>query len=95
MKRRPNPTEAAKRDMRALIARIGEENPKAALKIARRIVEKIDLLGDHPEIGRKGRADGTRELVVTGTQYVVIYRIDSQRRTVDILRIMHSSQEWP
>lgn len=36
---------------------------------------------------------GTRELVVLGTPYVVVYRIEAA--AVVILRILHGAQQWP
>jgi toxin ParE1/3/4 len=88
-------TRRAKLDLDELIAYIGEENPKAAVTIASRIRERIRLLREHPEIGRRGRWPGTRELVVDRTPYIVAYRIDTGRTRVEILRILHGAQEWP
>ncbi len=85
-------TPSAKRELDSLVVHIARENPKAAVQVYERIVERIELLRDHPEIERKGRVHSTRELVVTGTQYVAIYRVDTQRRTVQIVRIKHAAQ---
>ena len=38
-------------------------------------------------------ADGTRELVVTGTPYIVAYTVLDNR--VEILAVQHGAQEWP
>lgn len=85
----------AKRDMSALIAYIGQDNPKAAIQVADRILERIQQLGEHPWIGRPGRREHSRELVVDGTPYIVAYRVDVERRRVSILRIVHHAQRWP
>lgn len=50
-------------------------------------------LANFPEIGPPGRIRGTRELVVTGTPYVVVYRIEAT--AVVILRVLHGAQDWP
>jgi plasmid stabilization system protein ParE len=39
----------------------------------------ISRLADYPAIARPGRVTGTRELLVVGTPYIVIYRIDVVR----------------
>ncbi len=35
----------------------------------------------------------TREAVVTGTPYILPYRI--RANAVEILRVLHAAQEWP
>ncbi len=88
-------TRLAKRDLDELIIYIGEDDPRAAVEVASRILARIDLLQEQPEIGRRGRRPGTRELVVESTRYVVAYRIDPARTQVQILRILHTSRIWP
>ena len=88
-------TRLAKLDLDALIVRIGEDDPRAAAKVASHILDRIRLLREQPEIGREGRRKGTRELVVEGTRHIVAYRIESARQEVQILRILHTSRRWP
>jgi toxin ParE1/3/4 len=38
-------------------------------------------------IGRPGRVSGTRELAISGTPYLAVYRVQNNR--VEILRILH------
>lgn len=72
---------------------IAEDNPDAAARVVARIVTAVDLLSEHPAMGRTGRVKGTRELVFADIPYIVPYRV--QRSTVEILTVMHTSQEWP
>lgn len=51
------------------------------------------VLSRHPEIGRQGRAGGTRELVVSRTPYIVAYRVADRR--VEVLAVLHGAQQWP
>jgi toxin ParE1/3/4 len=68
-------------------------NPRAASKVVAVIWESTQRLADFPGLGRPGRVDGTRELVVTGTPYVVPYRVKGQK--VEILRVLHGARKWP
>jgi toxin ParE1/3/4 len=57
------------------------------------ISDWVKLLGRLPRSGRPGRVEGTRELVIIRTPYIVAYRIIGD--TVRILRVLHSSRQWP
>ena len=57
------------------------------------IYRAAESLGIFPEKGRHGRIPGTRELVVTGTSYIVGYRI--RESSVRILGILHGARRWP
>lgn len=46
-----------------------------------------------PRIGRIGRVENTRELVVSRTPYIVAYRIEEDR--ISVIRIFHGRREWP
>jgi toxin ParE1/3/4 len=60
----------------------------------RRISQTIEtLLPQSLEIGRQGRAPGTRELVIARTPFIVAYRLHNE--TIEILRILHGAQRWP
>ncbi|WP_454284858.1 type II toxin-antitoxin system RelE/ParE family toxin [Rhizobium leguminosarum] len=50
---------------------------------------------DQPEIGRPGRIDGTRELVISRTSFIVIYRVHQNIKQAEILRLVHGAQKWP
>ena len=72
---------------------IAEQSPPQADKVSDRILEAVDLLERYPQMGRPGRAEGTRELVIAGTAFLVVYRI--HRDQVHILSILHTSRKWP
>lgn len=74
-------------------AHIARDDPIAAMRMVDRVEECTTGLEDHPKRGRPGRIDGTRELVVSGTPYLVVYRIEAS--TVDVLRVLHGAQQWP
>ncbi len=71
---------------------VAEENVDAAIALVLKIRAATDQLAEFPMMGRAGRIDGTRELVITNTPYIVIYRVKG--RSVEILRVMHSSRKY-
>ena len=80
-------------DRQAIFDFIEADNPRAAIAIDERIQTRVMGLARFPEMGRSGRVEGTRELVVSGTPYIAAYRVDGE--TVRILRILHGAQQWP
>ena len=68
-------------------------NPQGAHAMIDQIERAIGALISFPEIGRPGRIEGTRELVVVGTPFVVPYRVLGQ--SVNILGVIHSARRWP
>jgi toxin ParE1/3/4 len=86
-------TSRARRDLRDLYEYVSEDDPEAARAVSARVLEAGDALVTFPARGRPGRVVGTRELVVGGTPYVLIYRVSGD--TVQILRILHGARRWP
>ncbi|WP_431514355.1 type II toxin-antitoxin system RelE/ParE family toxin [Variovorax sp. DAIF25] len=72
---------------------IEQDDPRAAIAVDERIATQVLLLMQFPEGGRPGRIEGTRELVIRRTPYIVAYRVE--RDGVRILRVLHSAQMWP
>lgn len=86
-------TRQALADLDEAGAYIALDRPGAAAWVAARIREAIEELRRFPEIGRQGRVPGTRELVVSGTPFVVAYRVAGNE--VSILAILHGARRWP
>ncbi len=72
---------------------ISQENPIAAQQVVDMIIEQTNLLATQPALGRSGRVLGTRELVISNSQYLVPYRI--KNNVVEILRVFHTSRRPP
>jgi toxin ParE1/3/4 len=83
----------AARNLTAQLEWIAERDPWAAIDVGDAIHAAVGRLADHPAIDRPGRVPSTRELVVVGTPYIVIYRIEES--VVVVLRILHGAQRWP
>jgi len=68
---------------------IATDRPAAASRVAQKICNSVH----HPSRGRPGRVAGTRELVISGLPYIVVYA--EHDSMVVILRVMHTSLKWP
>lgn len=84
---------AANRDLHDVWAYLHERSPQAAAKTIRRIEAVAAVLNRQPDIGRTGRKSGTRELVITRTPYIIVYRRRSDE--VEVLSVLHGAQQWP
>lgn len=80
-------------DRQEAIDYIANDNPVAALAQLDAIEHHADRLILHPEMGRPGRIDGTRELVVSKTPYIIVYRLRANR--IEIIRLLHGARKWP
>lgn len=81
------------RDLQALRQYVAQENPKAANRLAKQILNTVNLLAEQSEIGRPGRIRHTRELIVVGTAYIIPYRVKNNK--IEILRVFHGAMQWP
>jgi toxin ParE1/3/4 len=68
-------TKRATAQLAAISEFIARENPLAARRVGELIRSAFDLLCEFPEMGRAGRETGTREWVVRGLPYIVVYSI--------------------
>jgi len=85
-------TRPARNDRNAIREYIGADNPRAALALDELIAEKAGYLVRHPQLGRPGRVDNTRELVVH-RNYILVY--DLAGDSVRVLRVLHAARQWP
>lgn len=81
------------RDLAEIAGYIAQDSEQIAWLVESRIHEATRLLTTIPAMGRPGRIDGTRELVVPRTPYILVYRI--QASTIRILRVFRGARRWP
>jgi len=86
-------TRIAADDLKAAYEYIHEQSAVHANKLLNRILSTIEMLEKHQFLGRAGRIEGPRELAITGTPFVVFYRV--RRNQVEILGILHGARKWP
>jgi len=85
--------EVALDSLQRIRAYIARDNPGAAERVRERILSAVRNLADMPNMGRPGRVEDTRELVVSGTPYIVAYTVLADQ--VVIIAVQHSAQKWP
>ncbi len=83
----------ASNDLEDIVDYILVDNPSAALNLFETIKQAVEKLEDYPNMGRVGRVSGTRELVITNTPFIVVYRV--QNNNVEVLRVLHSARKFP
>jgi addiction module RelE/StbE family toxin len=84
-------TTDAANQLEGIVKHIQEDNPDAARKTARAILDRIENLEVFPNLGRPGEdVEGTRELVCP--PYVIVYRLKDD--VAEILYIWHGAQDW-
>lgn len=86
-------TEDAAEDLRGIFQYIASDNVDAARNVCSKIVDNIDSLSGFPRKGRPGRVGGTRELVISGLPYIVVYEVADHALLV--LKIVHGALRWP
>lgn len=85
-------TSLARADLLNIVDFISDDNLAAAQRLKEDIENKAVRLLDFPELGRPGRVDGTRELVVSNN-YILIYQAHPD--VICILRVLHAALRWP
>jgi addiction module RelE/StbE family toxin len=87
-------SERAFSDLKAISEYIERDrNLENANRVARAIYDSVQKLVTMPYRGRQGRVGDTRELVVHGLPYVVVYQISGE--VILILNIVHGARKWP
>jgi len=70
-----------------------ERNPAAARRILADIRASADHLIDFPHMGRSGDVVGTREWVVRGSPYLIVYEVVPEESEIWVLGIFHGAQD--
>ena len=70
-----------------------QDNPTAAQELIVKTQNAANQLEKYPFMGKSGRVEGTRELIISNSPYILIYRVKEE--SVEILRILHTSKRYP
>lgn len=85
----------ARTDLERIIAYGVDHDHANSASYVRALGGRIALLREQPKAGRVGRVKGTREIVLAGTAYIAVYRLDGDDNTITVLRVLHGAQRWP
>jgi len=72
---------------------IASDSGHAALEVDEAIEARVNALLAMPRSGRPGRLANTREAVIGGTPYIVVYKVSDAE--LHVIRVLHSAQQWP
>ena len=84
--------DAAFADLQGISAWIAKDNPRAARSVVERILDAIERLGEFPGLGHRGKVAGTREWVVRGLQYIIVYEIDTPHDELRGIAVFHGAR---
>lgn len=84
----------AVRDRERLFDFIASRSIQGAISTDTEISRAARLLADFPKLGHKGRIRGTFEFRVA-SQIVLVYRIHPRSQVMEIIRLIHSRQDFP
>lgn len=79
-------------DRDRIMDRISQDNPVAAADLDEIFESKGEVARQRPTLYRKGKVEGTRE-IVAASNYIIVYMLKDE--CVQVLRIMHARQQWP
>lgn len=79
--------------LKEIRAHISQDSPAAASRVVKAIREQVKPLAQHPQMGRCGFIEGTRELVISRLPYLIVYQLSVD--TVTILAVVHTARNWP
>lgn len=68
-------------------------NPALGIEMGDAIAATISRLAADPDLSRIGRVAGTREYLVPGTPFLLVYRIEDD--AIVILRLLHNRRRFP
>jgi len=70
-----------------------EKSEDAADLMLERIFSTVELLENHPEMGRPGRVPASRELALNPLPFLIAYRVP--RNQIEIVALLHGARKWP
>ena len=88
----------AARDLDQICGYIAADNPEAAERVRRIILNTGDFLAQHPELGRRIRKAAASHLqirwfvVPKSRNYLIFYQ--PWRETIMVVRLLHAAQDW-
>ena len=89
-------SEQARDDLQSIVLFIAQDNPTVAESFGYRLMSKVDVLAQFPQIGRvvpEENDETIREIILR--PYRIIYRVIPEKQIVAIVRIWHGARGEP
>jgi toxin ParE1/3/4 len=86
----------SQRDLRSLVTYISKDSPQRAQHFGYRIVANVEMLHEHPLMGRivpEFHQQNLHEIIVP--PYRIIYRINAESELIEVIRIWHAARDTP
>ena len=87
-----NWSQPARRDFLEIDAYYRPRQPGYAQEVIERAVAAGEFLRGHPEAGEAIEETALRKWRVTGTPYILLYRVTD--RAIRIARVVHAARDW-
>jgi toxin ParE1/3/4 len=84
-------TPRATTDLIEIAEYIRAESPRGAQRVRSAILASVQLLADHPLIGRRQSVEGVRKLVTPRFGYLIYYSIEAEE--IAILSVQHPARD--
>lgn len=82
----------ALRDLQDIHDYIARDNPDAANVFLDRIDSRLEMIREHPGIGRKREELPAGLRSVVEGNYLIIHRLIAEQKTLEIVRVLHSKR---
>ena len=89
-------SDSAIEDLRSICSYVAQDNPEAALRLGKGILNHVHILSTFPFIGPtypRGARGPLREIVFR--PYRIFYDVSEERHSVEILHVWHGAREEP
>jgi plasmid stabilization system protein ParE len=83
----------SKRDLADIAEYIRSHRPSAGPRVRAAILASVEILGRHPEAGRRQNRPNVRKLVVNPYPYIIYYALDADPAEIVVLAIQHTAQD--
>ena len=80
------------RDLQDIHDYIARDNPDAASAFLDRVDSRLEMIKEHPQIGRRREEYPHGVRSITEGNYLIIYRLLTEQNTIEIARVLHSKR---
>lgn len=91
-----NWSEPAIENLGEIVRHVARDNPAAALKLGRELIDRIEVAARFPQAGPLFSKSGVFEFrSLTHDNYQLYYRLQPGRTVVDVVAVRHSARQAP